>query len=301
MLTHSATLYLAAVLIWGSTWFAIKFQLGTVAPELSILYRFALASLMLLAYCAWRRLTLRFDAAAHGFLALQGLLLFGLNYLVFYWATGLMTSGLIAVIFSTIVLMNIFLSALFFGQRIEPLMVAGALLGVGGIALVFGPELRALGGGDTWRGVALSLLGTLLASLGNMVSARNQRHGLPVIQSNAYGMGYGTLVMAAWALFSGASFRYDPAPAYTLSLLYLSLFGSVLAFGSYLTLLGRIGAGRAAYVTVLFPIVALAISTLFEGYRWTPPAIAGLCLVLAGNVLVLSGPWRLARAARPPL
>lgn len=292
---HSATLYAAAVLIWGSTWYAIKFQLGLVAPEISVVYRFALASLMLLAYCGLSNRNLRFGARDHAFMALQGLLLFGINYVVFYWATGLMTSGLIAVVFSTIVLLNIFLAALFFGQRVEPLVVAGACLGLAGIALVFWPELAAIRPASSGYGIALSLLGTLLASLGNMSSVRNQRQGLPVIQSNAFGMGYGAASMAVWALARGAEFTYDPSPAYTVSLLYLTVFGSIVAFGSYLTLLGRLGAGRAAYATVVFPVVALAISTVFEGYLWSLASLSGVTLVLFGNLLVVSNRQALYR------
>lgn len=300
MLTHSATLYAAAVLIWGSTWFAIRFQLGEVAPEVSVAYRFALASALLLAYSALRGLPLRFTWREHGWMAAQGLLLFCVNYLVFYEASARLTSGLIAVVFSTIVLMNILNGALLLGRPVEARPVAAALLGLAGIALVFWPEVAAMGAsGVVFTGVALSLAGTLVASWGNIASARNQRHGLPVIQSNAYGMAWGALIMAAWAALRGVPFDYDPAPAYTLSLLYLSVFGSVLAFGSYLTLLGRIGPERAAYATVLFPVVALALSTLFEGYRWTPAGLAGLALVLAGNLLVLApGAWRIPRFAR---
>ncbi len=288
MLRHSASLYALTVFIWGSTWYAITFQLGRVAPEVSVVYRFALASLLLLVYCIARRLNLRFSMRDHACMALQGLLLFGLNYVVFYRATGLMTSGLIAVVFSTIVLMNIFLSALFFGQRIEPAVTAGACVGLAGIGLVFWPELAGVAQLTTVQGIGLCLLGTLLASLGNMSSVSNQRRALPVIQTNAFGMGYGALLMGIWAKLQGVAFGYDPSPAYTLSLLYLAVFGSIVAFGSYLTLLGRLGAARAAYATVVFPLVALAISTLFERYSWTLASLFGVALVLLGNLLVLA-------------
>ena len=134
----------------------------------------------------------------------------------------------------------------------------------------------------------MCVIATYLASLGNIVSARNQKHGIPVVQSNALGMAYGAALMAVYALASGVGFDYDPRPSYTLSLLYLSIFGSILAFGSYLTLIGRIGAGRAAYAAVLFPVIALALSTLFEDYRWTWRAGFGFALVLLGNYVVLA-------------
>jgi drug/metabolite transporter (DMT)-like permease len=299
MLQHSLTLYLTTVLIWGSTFFAIRFQLGGVAEEVSVVYRFALAALIILAYCAARGRRLRFSAPEHGWMALQGLLLFGANYLLVYLATSLLTSGLIALLFSSIIVMNIVLAALFFRRRIEPPVVAGALLGLGGIGLVFWPELVLLDpSADALRGMALALLGTLVASFGNMVSLRNQGAGLPVVQSNGYGMAYGALLMALWAAGRELPFAFDLSAGYLLSLAYLALFGSVLAFGSYLTLLGRIGPGRAAYAMVLFPLVALLLSTLFEEYHWSATAFAGMLLVVVGNVLALAVP---ARPARVPL
>ncbi|WP_275099827.1 DMT family transporter [Sedimenticola hydrogenitrophicus] len=295
MLTHSVSLYFAAVFIWGSTWYAIKFQLGSVPPELSVAYRFALAALILFAWCWLRGLPLRFERHEHLWMALQGLMLFCLNYLIFYWATAELTSGLIAVIFSTIVLMNIVNSALFFRKPMDASMVLGALVGLLGITLVFWPEVASLQqNGGALKGLLLSLLGTFIASLGNMLSARNQQRRLPVIQSNAFGMVYGALILFLYALVQGVELAYESSLPYNLSLLYLALFGSVLAFGSYLTLLGRIGPEKAAYATVLFPLVALGISTLFENYHWSLMAGAGVALVVLGNVLIIM-PRRLLR------
>jgi drug/metabolite transporter (DMT)-like permease len=291
-----------AVLIWGSTFFAIRFQLGEVDPAVSVAYRFALAALMLLGWCRWRGLSLRFSAREHGFIALQGLLLFCLNYLIIYFATGLLTSGLVAVIFSGIVFMNIANGALLFRQPVAPRVVLGALFGLAGISQVFWPELASASlSDDTLKGIGLALLATYIASLGNVISARNQRAGIPVMQSNAWGMTYGALFMTGLALVSGLEFGWDARPGYAISLLYLALLGSVLAFGAYLTLVGRIGADRAAYATVVFPLVALALSTAFESYQWTPQAVAGIALVLIGNLLVLapSRAPKLAAAASP--
>lgn len=304
MFDHTATLYLSTVFIWGSTFFAIRFQLVEVAPEVSITYRFALAAAILLLWCWIRKLPMRFGFRQHLGILLQGLTLFGFNYLVVYWATPYLTSGLIAVVFSTIVLMNIANGALFFGKRADASVIAGALIGLAGICLVFLPELSNLEMDDSaLKGLLLSLLGTFIASLGNMASTRNQRAALPVVQSNAYGMAYGAATIGVIALLRGAPFTYEATSGYTLSLLYLALFGSVLAFGSFLTLLGRIGAERAAYAMVLFPVVALGISTLFEGYRWSPEAILGVALVLMGNVLIIVSREQLQRfrqLLRPP-
>ena len=293
MLTHSASLYLSAVLIWGSTWFAIKFQLGVVAAEVSLVYRFGIAAIILLLFCLFSGRSLKYSLSQHGFIALQGLFLFSSNYLVFYWATGLLTSGIVALMFSTVILMNIVNGALFMGARVRPRVIVGALFGIAGIAAIFWSEVSGVGdSADTWRGLWMCLLATYFASIGNIVSARNQKKYIPVIQTNAWGMAYGALIMALYALIGGVDFNYDPAPAYTISLLYLAVFGSILAFGSYLTLVGRIGADKAAYAAVLFPVIALGLSTLFEDYQWTLRALFGFALVLLGNYVVLSRPGK---------
>jgi drug/metabolite transporter (DMT)-like permease len=282
-------LYLVTVLIWGSTWLAIKFQLGSVDPILSVVYRFTLSSLILLAFAGLRRINLRFTARQHLFFALQGALLFSMNYLLVYLAEQRLTSGLVAVIFSTLVFMNILIGALFLGTPVRWNVLVGALIGLVGITLVFLPELTAFSLQDSgFVGLLLGLAGTLSASIGNLVAARNQRERLPVVQTNAFGMGYGAILMILIALITGASFTIEVTPAYILSLVYLAVFGSVIAFGAYLTLLGRIGADRAAYSSLLFPLVALGLSTLFEGYLWSAPAIVGVLLVVVGNFIVLA-------------
>jgi drug/metabolite transporter (DMT)-like permease len=289
MFTHSASLYLASVLIWGSTWYAIKFQLGVVAPEVSLVYRFALAAVILLVFCALTRRSLKYSLQQHGFIALQGLFLFSSNYLVFYWATGLLTSGIVALMFSTVILMNIINGAIFLRTAVSLRVILGACFGIAGIASVFWAELGEINNNaDTWQGLWMCLLATWFASIGNIISARNQKSGIPVIQTNAWGMGYGALVMAIYAVFSGASFNYDPGFGYGISLIYLAVFGSILAFGSYLTLVGRIGADKAAYAAVLFPVIALGISTIFENYQWSLRAVFGFALVLFGNYIVLT-------------
>ncbi|UTW11382.1 DMT family transporter [Marinobacterium rhizophilum] len=296
MMMRTPSLYLMTVFIWGSTFFAIKLQLGTVAPEVSVAYRFALAAAILLLWCWLRKLPMRFSLQQHLWILAQGLTLFGLNYMLVYWASKDLTSGLIAVVFSTIVLMNIANAALFFGKRPTPSVLAGALFGLMGIGLVFLPEFSQLDAdGTAVQGMLLSLLGTLVASIGNMISTRNQQMRLPVVQTNAYGMVYGALALGLIALAQGQPFSYELSWRYTGSLLYLALFGSVLAFGCFLTLLGRIGADRAAYTMVLFPIVALGVSTLFEGYQWTPEALLGVALVFSGNLLILMPRAQLAR------
>ena len=286
---HNGLLYLITALIWGSTWLAIKFQLGVVAPELSIAYRFALAASMLLIFSLFRRLPLRFGWRMHGFMALQGLLLFSLNYIFVYLAEGYLTSGLVAIIFSLIIILNVIFGAIFLHNPVRIRVVLGAAVGLFGLALVFWPELSSFGlASERSLGLALAFIGAISASLGNVTSARNQRYRLPVVQTNIFGMAYGALFMLVLALFRGAKLEFDTSIEYVASLLYLALFGSVIAFGSYLTLLGRIGPDRAAYVMVLFPIIALLLSTIFEGMTWNMPQLTGVALVILGNVIVLT-------------
>ena len=286
---YNLTLYLITVLIWGLTWIAIKFQLGIVAPEVSIVYRFTLAAAILFLFSFIRRLPLKFGWRSHIFFALQGLFLFSLNYILVYNAELYLTSGLVAIIFSTVIFFNVVFGSLFLRNPIRFQVVLGAIIGLIGLFLVFGSELLSFDMADQiMLGLGMAVLAVISASLGNIISARNQRNDLPVVQTNAFGMTYGALFMLLLALVRDAAFSFDPSPSYLIGLLYLSLFGSVIAFGSYLTLLGRIGPDRAAYVSVLFPIIALIVSTMYEGLSWNLSQFAGVGLVLLGNVMVLS-------------
>ena len=286
---QSALFYLLTSLIWGSTWLVITFQLGVVPPEASIVYRFALAALLLMVYVLARRLPMRFTLRQHAFIALQGTFLFSLNYILVYLAEQNLTSGLVAIVFSMLILSNVVLGAIFLRAPIRPRVVLGGVIGVAGLALVFRPDLSGFVGGSGWRlGLLLSVGAVLSASVGNILSARNQRAGLPVVQTNAYGMAYGAAVTLILAVVRGVPFTFDPTPSYVLSLVYLAIFGSVIAFGTYLTLVGRMGVDRAAYIGVIFPLVALLLSMMFEGLGLGVVGLAGVALVAAGNVLVLN-------------
>ena len=283
-------LYVVTVLIWGSTWIAIEFQLGTVAPEVSIFYRYLLASALLFSWCRYRKLNLGFGVRAHVSFLMLGILLFSLNYITAYYAQQYITSALTAIAFSMMVWMNIVNARIFFGTRAGWRVIAGSVLGIIGIAVMFLPQVEHFSRNDlTLYGVGLAVLGAFLASLGNMVSQASQKDGLPIIQSNAWGMFYGAILTAAIAVWQRKAFAFDASPEYVISLLYLTLFGSIVAFGSYLTLLGRIGAHKAGYAMVMFPVVALVISVLFEGLELSKPIVAGMILVLAGNVFILRG------------
>jgi drug/metabolite transporter (DMT)-like permease len=225
--------------------------------------------------------------------AVQGATLFCLNYWMTYLSTQYLTSGLVAVLFTSIIFFNLVNGRVIFGTPIERRVLLAAAAGMLGVALLFLPELQAaMHDAAIARGAALALLATYVASLGNMAASRNTREGLPVVTVNAYGLAYGTLGLAVIAALRGTPVAFDPRWPYVLSLLYLSLAGTALAFGLYLALIKRIGASRAAYSSVLFPVVALVVSTLFERYAWSLPAVVGLGVLVAGNALALGGAGR---------
>lgn len=294
-------LYVITVLIWGSTWFAIEFQLGTVAPEVSIVYRYAIAAALLFAWSSSRRLNLSFSLREHGWFALLGLMLFCLNYILAYRAQIYITSALTAIAFTSIVWMNILNARILFGVRSGPRVLFGALLGIVGIVTLFAPQVGEFSLTDTvFFGLVLAVLGAIVASFGNMVSQAAQARKLPIVQSNAWGMLYGAIITAVIAGVEGHPFNFELSTSYVVSLLYLAVFGSIVAFGAYLTLLGRIGAHKAGYIMVMFPVVALILSMLFEGLALTPSVVIGTALVLTGNVFVMETrlPWRKARAVK---
>ncbi|MFC0228935.1 DMT family transporter [Serratia aquatilis] len=285
-------LYLTVVLIWGTTWIAIALQQeGAVAIPVSISYRFLLSAVvMFLILLATRRLR-KLGLQDHLFCMLQGCCVFGFNFYCFYHAAAFISSGLESVIFSMAVLFNTLNNMIFFRQRPSPNLLPAALLGLMGIVALFWQDLVATQlSPDLLKGIGLSALGTYGFSLGNMLSSRHQRRGLDILSTNTYAMSYGALLMAAIALAQGASFQIEFTSRYLSSLFYLAIFGSVIAFAAYFSLLGRIGAGAAAYSTLLFPLVALTISTLFEGYQWHLSAVFGLCLILLGNLVMFSQP-----------
>jgi drug/metabolite transporter (DMT)-like permease len=276
------------VAIWGSTWIAITFQLGRVAPEASVFYRFLLASAMLFAYCIARGLPLRHSGREHAWIALQGVLMFSVSYLFVYYAEENVVSGLVAVGYSASPLLAMLGMRAFFGTPMTARIAAGSALGIAGITLVFYPEIAHLrGGGRPVLGAVFTAIAVILSTLGSLAAHRNQAARLPLWQSMAWGMLYGALFSLATALALGKSLDFETTPAYVLSLLYLAGLGSVVAFGGYLTLLGRIGAARSGYIGVMVPIVALVISAAFEHFRWHALTWAGIAVSVAGNILIL--------------
>lgn len=283
-------LYLLTVLVWGTTWIALKWQIGEVPIPWSIAYRFWLAAAVLLAWLAWRRQWRWPSRGIAPLLIGQGLALFCLNFMCFLHASQWIASGLVAVCFSTAPLWNALNGRVFQRRALSAQVLAGGALGLAGLLLLFGGEFaKDWQRAETLWGLGLALAGTYCFSLGNLLSGAMQRQGQTPLQTNAWAMLVGATAIAAYALLAGEPMRFDPSPLYVGAWLYLAIPGSVIGFTAYLTLVGRMGADKAAYCTVLFPVVALNVSAWVEGYAWTPAALLGLGLVGAGNVVVF---WR---------
>ena len=281
-------LYLITVLIWGSTWIAINYQLGEVTPEASVSYRFILAALILFLFAKIKRLPMQFPLKQHGLFAAFGICLFGMNYLLLYNAQQHINSALACIAFSTLMLMNIINAKVFFKTQITKQVYVGGAFGLFGIITLFWPQLTDIElGAVTILGLGLCLLGTFSASMGNMLSIKNQKNNIPIVQANAWGMLYGAIFTALAVIIQGKQFTFTFEPAYLISLAYLSLFGSVIAFGCYLSLMTRIGSHKTSYANIIFPAIAVLISTLFEGFAWSEYTVIGLSLVLLGNLVVL--------------
>lgn len=281
-------LYATVVLTWGLAWIVIHFQVGVVAPEVSVFWRFLFAGIIMLLIAAIRGDRLSYSLHSHVLFALLGLLMFSLNFLLFYHAAATLPSGLLSIVFSLASFINVWLGALFLKTPVDRRVVGGGLLGTAGMAALFYPQF---GGNAVPQGaliaLGLSLAGTLAFCFANIVSARISARKYPVFASTGYGMLYGSIGLAIYALARGHTFTVEWTPIYLGGLVYLALVSSVIAFACYLTLLGRIGADRAAYVTVLGPVVALVVSTFVENFQWSLVAALGLVAVLVGNVLVL--------------
>jgi len=289
-------LYLITVLIWGSTWIAINYQLGDVAPEASVTYRFVLAALILFIFAKIKRLPMLFSLKQHGLFAAFGFCLFGLNYLLLYTAQQHINSALTSIAFSTLMLMNIVNARLFYQTKITKQVYLGGTFGLFGIVTLFWPQLTDVElGAATFLGLGLCLLGTFSASIGNMLSIKNQKNNVPIVQANAWGMLYGAIFTALIVVIQGKQFSFSFELAYVSSLIYLSQFGSVIAFGCYLTLMTRIGAHKTSYANIIFPAIAVLISTVVEGFVWSEYTVFGLVFVLLGNLVVLSKPTTLQR------
>ena len=278
-------LYAGVVFAWSTSWYPLSLQLGVVEAEVSLIWRFAASAALMFCIARWFGVALGHGRAEHLRFAILGIVLFSTNFALFYNASLFAASGLLAVILSTASLVNVLMVAALNRTSPPPMQLGAAVTGLVGLGLIFLPELRAVSG----VGYALLFggIGTLCFCTGNLLSAATQQRGVHVLASTFWGMVYGTGFMVIVSLARGHDFIIDSNRVYLGSLAWLVVISSVLAFCSYLTLVGRIGPGRAGYATVIFPVFALLISTIWEDYRWSALSVAGLVLVMAGNVMMI--------------
>ena len=274
---------------WSPTWYVIKFQLGYVDPLVSVFYRFLAASVIIFIYLIIKNKKLRFSLSHHIWFLFFGICLYSLNYVFFYLSNTYLISAFPAVVFSTVVIMNILGEAFYFKKKPSLKTLIGATIGMVGIIIIFNDEIFnfSLSNG-VHVGLSLALLGTFSASTGNMIYQRNLNNNFPLIQTLAYAMLYGSLVTLLITQLKGTELLFEYSFNYIASLAYLSIVGSIFAFIFYLKLLERVGAGRAGYVGVVMPVLALLISTIFEDLMWKTDLIVGFPILIIGAVLVIN-------------
>ena len=286
----NAFLYFIVLLAWGSSWFAISFQLGDVAPQVSIVWRFLLASFMLFIWCFARGLKLSFSWREHLNWIILGFFLFCVNYICAYFGTSYLTTGVVCLIFSTLTLFTVLNGFIFFKKPVRLPILFGALIGIAGLSIIFSSEISSADwslDSEIIKGFLWMLLATFFASIGMLLSGQMQARKIPLIQSNAFSMLYGSLILVTYISFSDISFSFSTSYSYVGSLIYLALVASVVGFGVYLKLVGNIGADKASYVNIFTPTIALLLSTLFEDYQWSLIGFVGVILIIIGNIIVL--------------
>ena len=281
-------LYLTTIMIWGSTWIITKHQVSELSALHSVLFRYLLAAILLQGILFFFKSKERYSVKKHILFFLLGSTLFCWNYVLFYLAasTGL-TTGLIAVIFSTIITMNIANNAMIFGDFPHTSTVIGAILGLVGITLVFYEDITFFKEKGLLSAIGLCLFATYLASLGNMFSKILQTQKITVVSANKWGMTYGAISLLVVTILFDRNVQLPTSLSFLSGLLFLAIFGSIIGFWSYLTLLGRVGANKAAYAMIVFPIWALILSWLFEDFTWTPIKITGVVIILTGNLFII--------------
>lgn len=281
-------LFIATLLCWGPTWYIIKFQLGTVDPMVSVFYRFFLASVIILLFCIYKKINLRFSIKEHFFIAVLGIFLFNINYVIFYLSTQYLISGFVALCFSSILFMNVINNIIFHRSSPNIVTLIGGTIGTLGLIIIFYDEIMTFEfSSGTSYGIFLGIIATYFASLGNLISAHTSKIKLEVIPVTGLGMFYGSISLVIFLILMGNSFSFELSHQYIFSLIYLSIFGSVFGFSLYLTLIKKLGSNDAAYVAIIMPLVALVVSTFFEGLVWDLSLVLGAIMIVLGNIIIL--------------
>ena len=287
-MNNTIFLFISTLIVWGPTWYIIKFQLGIVDPMTSVFYRFFLSSIIILVFCVFKKINLRFSLKEHLLIAALGISLFNINYVFFYLSTVHLISGFVALCFSSILFMNVVNNIVFKRKYPKIMTLVGGLIGTFGLLFIFYDEIINFEfSKSTSIGILLGVLATYFASLGNLISEYTSKIKLNVVAVTGYGMLYGSVTLLIYLLVVGIDLNFDFSYRYIISLLYLSIFGSVFGFILYLSIIKNIGANDAAYVAIIMPLIALIISTIFEGLIWDMNLYIGAFLVLFGNILIL--------------
>lgn len=284
----SLWLFICTSLIWGSTWIVITAQLGSIPPEVSVMYRFWLAVILAFLWLFYKRARLRFPFRQHLIFALGGITLFSANYILIYYSESYINSGLVAITFTLLIFLNILGKRFIFKEMISNRVKLGGLMGGLGVIAIFSNEIFQIEHHDKLvLGFILGVLSTCSASMGNLIAYRNSKAHIPVISGNAWGMFYGAIATTVFCYFSNNTLVYSFDSKYFFALFYLSLFGTVIAFQAYITLLGRIGPEKASYTSVITPVIAVLLSVFFEKFNFNLLTLLGVALCLGGNLLVL--------------
>ena len=283
--------FIIFTLVWGSTWIVIRDQLGTVPPQWSVAYRFMIAAVAMALLARWNGQSLKLPRGGMIAALVLGITQFSVNFNSVYLAERFITSGVVATVFAILLIPNSLLAWAFLGQKPNARFLWAGLVAVAGVGLLFVHELRTspMDGRDIAIGLALTLLGLLGASAANVYQAGEQARRHPLLTLLAWSMAIGAVIDAALAFAVAGPPTIEMRIGYWAGVIYLALFGSVLCFALYFPVVRKIGPGKAAYSRVMVPIIAMSLSTAFEGYRWSPLAIAGAVLSLGGMLLALAG------------
>ena len=276
--------YGLTVLIWGLTWTAIRLQVESAPVDVSVFYRFLMASVVALVVLALLRRLQKLTLKQHGWLVLQGLTLYSVNFLLIYRAAESMTSGLLAVVFSLAALFNALNGWLWLRLKPTARLYPAVALGVTGVALLFWHDLQL--GNATSTSILFAAAGTFWFSMGNLVSIKVRLAQIPLLVANAWAMVYGAVILGIWCLIQGVEWVVPTAATFWGATVFLAVPGSIIAFYCYITVIQTLGADKAGYATVLFPVVALSVSTWLEGFEWTATAVLGASLALLGNYVL---------------
>lgn len=281
--------FLTCSAIWGVTWIAIKFQFNSVNSNVAVFYRFIFASLLLFAFAYIKKIQIRYPRAVHINFAAQGFFMFCINYLLTYWASHLAPSALVALAFTSLIYFNMIGGRLFLSIPIEKKVLWGAIISFLGMALISYNEVSTQQLHPTsFAGFFISLVATISASAGNLISLKSRKQNIPIAANNAWGMLYGSLFTLLYCVVMQKPFEvHDVDIAFVASFLYLSIFGTIISFGAYLKLMELVGPSKAAFTSVVSPVIAVLVSIIFEKLPMTTLLTAGVVLCLSGNFVAL--------------